>query len=152
VKLKSIKGTNHFVCRHLHSVLVGSSGWIILRRQSHCLQLRIPQNVSVRFRSQVGPVDYPKAISIALKNNNLLPKHSHREAARCSSSLFGFRRSCRSSATTRLAFSVSSIFFSRALLYARWNGIWENEADVGEVLTPFQGQPQVSQSTWSCYW
>jgi hypothetical protein len=42
-------------------------------------------------------------------------QNSQRDAAKGSSSLFIFLRSFRSSATIRLAFSVSSIFLSRAL-------------------------------------
>ena len=44
----------------------------------------------------------------------------HRVATRCSSSVFIFLRSLRSSATSRFAFSVSSIFRSRVLQKNRY--------------------------------
>ena len=87
---------------------------LFLRREPHRFQLRISDYVRVRLHAHVGPVDYMRPLSFISSRHE--EKDRHRAAERCSSSLLpAFLRPLRSWVSISFAFSVSSIFFSRAL-------------------------------------
>ena len=101
-----------------HSILFALPWLVVLGSQTHGFHLCVSHDVSVRLLPQVGLVDW--VLVSRLEDEKWIGVHL--VATRCASGFWGFL-SPLVSFRTRLAFSVSSIFFNRLLEAARQSSL-----------------------------